>query len=317
MKKFAKIAFLFPGQGAQYPGMAKDFVENFAIARHTFEEADDLLGRKLSTIILEGPENVLTETKNSQLGIFVASMAMLRVLQEQLPHLKPAVCAGLSLGEYTALCASNRLSFAETLALVDHRGRYMNDACEEIAGTMAVVLGLQGDEVETLVKEVNLPNDLWAANFNCPGQTVISGTTKGIQLGTEAAKARGAKRVLPLQVHGAFHSGLMASAERRLSQHIQLASLANSDIAFVMNVPGDFVSENSVIKEDLIKQVTSPVRWEQGIRRIADSGVTSYIEIGCGKSLSGFNKRIQVTSSTFSLEKVEDLQMIEQEEDEA
>jgi [acyl-carrier-protein] S-malonyltransferase len=193
----------------------------------------------------------------------------------------------------------------------------MNDACEETAGTMAVVLGLQGDEVEALVKEVNLPNDLWAANFNCPGQTVISGTTKGIQLGTEAAKARGAKRVLPLQVHGAFHSGLMASAETRLSRHIQDVSLANSDVAFVMNVPGDFVSENFAIKEDLIKQVTSPVRWEQGIRRIADSGVSSYIEIGCGKSLSGFNKRIQVTSPTFSLEKVEDLRMFEQEEDDA
>ncbi len=306
------IAFIFPGQGAQYPGMAKDFVSTFAIARHTLEEADDLLGRKLSTLILEGPEKILTETKNSQVGIFVASMAILRVLQDLYPHISPGVCAGLSLGEYTALCASGRLSFKETLSLVQYRGQFMNDACEQIPGTMAVVLGLEGPDVEAIVKEVNLPHDLWVANFNCPGQVVLSGTLKGIEIGSAAAKAKGAKRVLPLQVHGAFHSGLMVGAERRLREPVEATKLNKSLIEFVMNVPGDFVEEMDVIKENLIKQVTHSVRWEQGIRTMEKRGFTRFIEIGCGKTLAALNKRIGVKGATLSIEKVEDLQAIEQ-----
>jgi [acyl-carrier-protein] S-malonyltransferase len=292
--------------------MAKDFFQAFAVARQTFEEADDLLGRKLSTIILEGPETELTETKNSQVGIFVASMAILRVMQEQMPDLKPAVCAGLSLGEYTALCASGRLGFADTLRLVDQRGRFMNEACEETKGSMAVVLGLEGQEVEALVNQLGMPHDIWAANFNCPGQTVISGTAKGIELAATALKAKGAKRVLPLQVHGAFHSGLMASAEKRLKEYIQAAPIKNSTIEFVMNVPGDFVAETEAIKDYLIKQVTLPVRWEQGIRKMKQKNVKTFIEIGCGKALSGFNKRIIDDGITISLEKVSDLSSIEE-----
>lgn len=308
----SKFAFVFPGQGAQYPEMAKDFVQSYAVARQTLEEADDLLKYKLSTLILEGPADVLTQTKHSQLGIFVASMALLRVLQEQMPHIKPQVCAGLSLGEYTALCASGRLSFPETVFLVQQRGQYMNDACEKNQGTMAVVLGLDGPQVESLVQELNLPHDLWAANFNCPGQTVISGTLRGIEAGTAAAKAKGAKRVLPLQVYGAFHSGLMSSAEERLKKHIDAANFQSSAIDFVMNVPGDFVQENTGIKRYLTKQVTHPVRWEQGVRQMDKSGVTCFIEIGPGKTLSTFQKRIGVTGTALSLEKIEDLKIIEQ-----
>ncbi len=306
------LAFLFPGQGAQYPGMAKDFVSTFAVARHTLEEADDLLGRKLSTLILEGPENVLTETKNSQVGIFVASMAILRVLQEQFPNIHPSVCAGLSLGEYTALCASGRLSFKDTLSLVQYRGQYMNDACEEVAGTMAVVLGLEGAEVAAIVKEVALPNDLWVANFNCPGQVVLSGTTKGIEVGSTAVKAKGAKRVLPLQVHGAFHSGLMVSAEKRLRDPVLAAPIKESSTKFVMNVPGNFVEGVDEIKNNLIKQVTHSVRWEDGVRNMEKNGILQFIEIGCGRTLSALNKRIGVKGLTISLEKVEDLREIEQ-----
>lgn len=302
-----KIAFIFPGQGAQYTGMGKDFVANFAEARQTFEEADDILGRKLSSIILEGPDDVLTETKNSQTGIYVTSMALLRVLQSLFPTLKPSVCSGLSLGEYTAATASGRLSFADCLPLVQYRGQFMNDACEATKGTMAVVLGLEGDVVEQMVQEVNMPHDLWAANFNCPGQVVISGTLQGIEAGSAAAKAKGAKRVLPLSVHGAFHSGLMAAAERRLAEHVHAAPFKESAISFVMNVPGDYVKEAGQIRENLIRQVTSPVRWEQGIRKMADDGVDLFIEIGCGKTLSGFNKRIGVMAPTVSIEKTEDL----------
>jgi [acyl-carrier-protein] S-malonyltransferase len=305
-----KIAFIFPGQGAQYPGMAKDFFENFALAKETFEEADDLLHRNLSKIIFEGPEAVLTETKNSQTAIFVVSIAILNVIKKSYPHLIPTVCSGLSLGEYTALTASNRLDFATCLPLVQHRGQYMNEACEAHPGTMAVVLGLDAKAVEDIVKEVNLPNDLWAANFNCPGQIVISGTSKGIEVGSAAAKAKGAKRVLPLQVHGAFHSGLMKSAEVKLQDHVHAVNLKESQIEFVMNVPGDYVEDKAQIKTNLINQVTHSVRWEQGIRRMADQGIDLFIEIGCGKTLAGFNKRILPEAKTISVEKITDLDQL-------
>lgn len=308
MKK--KIAFLFPGQGAQYPGMAKDFVEAFAIAKETFEEADDRLGRKLSEIILKGPLEVLTETRNSQTAIFVACVALLRVLQQLFPQLYPTVCAGLSLGEYTALYASQRIPFADCLQLVQWRGQYMNEACEETKGAMAAIIGLEAPIVEQLVKEVNLPHDLWVANFNCPGQAVISGTVKGIEAGTAAAKERGAKRVLPLQVHGAFHSGLMRSAEERLREKIEQAPLIDSSINLVMNVPGNFVEALAEIRSNLIRQVTHSVRWEQGVRRIAEKGIDLFVEIGCGKTLSGFNKRIGVEAPTFSIETISELEQL-------
>lgn len=311
MIKNKKIAFLFPGQGAQYVGMGKEFVNTFPVARQTFEEADDLLKRKLSTIILEGPQEVLTETRNSQTGIFVVSVAILRTMQQLMPQLHPHVCAGLSLGEYTALHASGRISFANCLELVQHRSEFMNAACELTQGAMAVVLGLDAEVVEQLVKEVNLPHDLWAANFNCPGQVVISGTMKGIDAGSAAAKAKGAKRVLPLQVHGAFHSGLMREAEKRLEPYISRALLKEAPVEFVMNVPGHSVKGLEEIKRNLVKQVTNPVRWEQGVRHMSGMGTELFIEIGCGKALSGFNKRIVPAAATLSIEQVADLKNLE------
>lgn len=310
MSKYHNIAFIFPGQGAQYPGMGKDFVENFPEAKMTFEEADDILSRKLSDIILNGPADLLTETKNSQPAIYINSIALWRVIQKMFPGVRPKVCAGLSLGEYTALTVSEKLTFKEGVRLVQHRGQFMNDACEESKGAMAVILGLNGETVEALVKEINMPQDLWAANFNCPGQVVISGTLKGIEKGIEAAKARGAKRALPLQVHGAFHSGLMKQAEDRLSPYILESSLKESQIELVMNVTGDFVKEISLVRDNLIKQVTHPVRWEQGVRSIGNAGIDLFIEIGCGKVLSGFNNKIGVLAPTVSIEKVSDLEML-------
>jgi [acyl-carrier-protein] S-malonyltransferase len=311
MRRFSKVAFLFPGQGAQYPGMAKDFVESFSIARHTFEEADDLLGRKLSSVILGGPDKVLTETWNSQTGIYVVSLAILRVIQQLFPDLTAGVCSGLSLGEYTAITASGRLTFAEGLLLVQYRGQFMNEACEATKGTMAVILGLDADQVAEIVKEVNLPNDLWVANFNCPGQVVISGTLKGIDIGSDAARAKGAKRILPLQVHGAFHSGLMRLAGEKLAEYILEAPIKESEITLVMNVTGNAVKEIPTIKQNLIKQVTSPVRWEQSIRWMSQVGVDFFVEMGCGKTLAGFNKRIGILAPCISIEKLEDIETME------
>lgn len=311
MSQFHKIAFLFPGQGSQYAGMAKDFFDAFALSKEAFQEADDRLNRNLSTIVFHGPDNILTETKNSQLGIYVASVAILRAIQSLFPGLSAQVCAGLSLGEYSALTASNKLDFIEGISLVSHRGQYMNEACEKTQGTMAVVLGLDADVVEMLVKEVNLPNDLWAANFNCPGQVVLSGTTRGIEAGTIAAKAKGAKRVLPLQVHGAFHSGLMLYAEDRLTPYIHAAPLKESACQMIMNVPGAPVNSLNEIRDHLIKQVTHSVRWEQGIRYMMKENVDLFIEFGCGKTLAGFNKRIGVTAPCISIEKIEDIKSLE------
>jgi len=304
---FQKIAFIFPGQGSQYPGMGKDFVESFPLAREIFEEADDLLRRNLSKIILEGPESTLTETKHSQVAIYVTSFAILRVVQQEYPTLNPKICAGLSLGEYTAATAAQKISFAEGLQLVQARGEFMNDACEKTAGTMAVVLGLDAQTVEKIVKDLHLTQDLWVANFNCPGQVVLSGTLKGIEAGTAAVKAQGAKRVLPLQVHGAFHSGLMSEAESRLAEVVRRADIHESPIDLVMNVTGMNVLNVAEIRENLIKQVTQSVRWQQGIESIQKQGCDLFIELGCGKTLAGFNKRIGVTAPTLSIEALADL----------
>lgn len=293
-----KKAFLFPGQGAQYVGMGKDFYDAFPIAKATFQEADDLLKMHLTEIIFQGPEATLTETQHAQLAIFVVSMAILRTVEEQL-GLKPDVCAGLSLGEYTALTASKRAPFATTLRLVRERGRLMNLACETTNGTMAAVLGL--NEVD-----LTMLNNVWAANYNAPGQIVISGTKEGIEQAAIKLKEQGAKRVLPLTVHGAFHSPLMQSAQDGLTPYLEQIALQASPIRFVMNVPGDFAKEDD-IRKNLIAQVTKPVRWSQSIEAMKQAGIEQFIEIGCGKTLTGLNKKIGVPSM-FSIEKVADLE---------
>jgi [acyl-carrier-protein] S-malonyltransferase len=294
-----KIALIFPGQGAQYPGMGKDFADHFQPARETFEEADDILQERLSKVIFEGPESELTKTKNSQLGIFVTSAAILR----SLPELHPVVCSGLSLGEYTALWASGRLSFKDTLLLVQKRAQFMNEACEATKGTMAAVLGFTAAQTDQALVG---SQGVWVANYNCPGQTVISGTKEGVEKAIAVLKAAGAKRVLPLQVHGAFHSGLMKRAQDALTPYIARSPIVDSPVEFVMNASGDFVTSIDEIKHLLALQVTHSVRWEQGILAIEKKGIDLYIEIGCGKTLAGLNKKIGVNAPTLSVDKLAD-----------
>jgi [acyl-carrier-protein] S-malonyltransferase len=303
-----KVAFIFPGQGAQYVGMGKDFYDSFKVARETFEEADERLGFPLSKLIFEGPADELTLTKNSQIAIYVMSVALWRVVKEEFPEIEPSVATGLSLGEYTALTASGRLSFEEGIDLVRARGIYMYEAGIKFPGTMAVVLGMTPEGVKEVV---DLVEGVWVANLNCPGQVVISGTSLGVEKVGALLKEKGAKRILPLDVSGAFHSGLMEEAQIRLKEKIDEVALHMSDIDLVMNAPGDFVKEEE-IRSYLTAQVVAPVYWEKGVRQMEEKGVELFIEIGPGKTLSGMNRKIGVKGKTISIEKVEDLEMIVQ-----
>jgi [acyl-carrier-protein] S-malonyltransferase len=301
-KKNQKIAFLFPGQGAQYPGMGKDFYESFPIARECFQEADELLSTHFSRLIFEGPEGELTLTKNSQMAIYITSCAILRTLEEQFPHIVPTVCAGLSLGEYTALFASGRISFAGGLSLVQSRGQYMNEACQKTQGTMRVVLGMDEQAITQL-----LPSYVWVANVNCPGQVVIAGLVSEMSKAEEILKASGAKRVLPLDVSGAFHTPLMQAAQERLKSQLLEAHLLDSKIDFVMNVPGSYVHDHTQIRNYLIEQIVSPTRWKAGIEAMIQKGIEVYFEIGPGKALTGMNKKIGSAGVSLNIEKIADL----------
>ena len=308
MKRFA---FLFPGQGAQYIGMGKEFYSSFQSAKKLFDEADDLLKMKLSHLIFSGDEKELTQTKNSQPAIFVTSLAHLLVLQEHF-CITPVACAGLSLGEYSALVAAGKMRFSDALLLVQKRANFMHDACEAHAGSMAVVLGLDDALVQSTVDALNMPQHIWAANFNCPGQVVISGTAVGLEKATKALTEAGAKRILPLQVHGAFHSGLMKPAQERLQDSIMQTPLQDSACSIAMNCTGAFCTSPDEIRFNLVEQVVRPVFWHKSIHAMTEQGIDLFLEIGPGKTLCGMNKRIGVRATSMSLEKPEDLKEIEQ-----
>lgn len=301
-------AFLFPGQGAQIPGMGRDFYEAFSIAKQTFEEADERLSHSFSRFIFEASAKELTMTNRAQLAIFIVSTAILRTVKEQFPSLEPHVCAGLSLGEYTAVMAAGKISFGDALELVALRGEAMHEACGLEKGTMFVVLGLSEEAVAQALSSLREPR-VWIANLNCPEQVVIAGTESEMPRAIEALKAQGAKKILPLDVAGAFHSPLMHSAQEKLGPRIEAAPFISSQTQLVMNVPGDFVSELPLIRRYLFEQVVSAVRWEKGIRAM-DDAIDFYLEMGPGKSLSGMNKRIGVKGVSLSVEKVTDLESI-------
>jgi [acyl-carrier-protein] S-malonyltransferase len=304
-----RIAYLFPGQGSQCVGMGEDFFRSFSMARQTWEEASEIVKERLTEVAFRGPMETLTQTRYSQLALFVHSMAILRTLEEQLPTIRPTVCAGLSLGEYTALSATQRLGMQETLLLVKQRAEAMHAACEKREGAMAAVLGLSFAELEEALRGLT---GVWIANYNSPGQTVISGTKAGVEKAAMRLKECGAKRILPLAVHGAFHSGLMRSAQEALAPYIAAAPIQESSIGFVMNVPGDFVHSIVALKEALTAQVTQPVRWEMGIRAMAQRGVDLYLEMGSGKTLTGLNRKMELTAPTLCIEKVGDLDLLAQ-----
>lgn len=294
-----KVAYIFPGQGAQVPKMGYDFYRMYSIAKEVFQEADDILSFALTRLIFQGDLRELTETKNSQPAIYVASYAILRVLEKEFPDLLPSVCGGLSLGEYTALTAARKISFEEGLKLVAARGAYMQEACQQEAGSMAAVMGLSEDEIKKA--------GFWVANLNCPGQVVIAGTTGEMERAKEVLKEKGAKRIIPLEVSGAFHTPLMLGAKEKMRPLIAAASIQKSDIEIAMNVVGRLVSDPEEMRELLIEQITSPTRWMDCVN--AMSSVSCFYEIGPSQ-LTGMNRKIGVSAPTIKIEKVEDLENV-------
>ncbi len=284
----SKTALLFAGQGAQAVGMGKDLAATFPSAKGWFDRANAALGYDLASICFNGPEAELTKTENAQPGIFLVSWVAFQLLKEWVPSLNFDATAGLSLGEFTALTAAGAMNFEDGLRVVRQRGRFMQEACEATRGGMAAVIGL--DEAPT--REVCAEAGVVLANLNCPGQLVISGETDKITKAVELAKAKGAKRAIALPVAGAYHSPLMAGAEKKLAFHLSKVELLPPKVLVISNVTA-LPHETPVhIALRLGEQVTSSVLWESSMRYLLSQGFTRFIELGPGTALSGFMKRI-------------------------
>ena len=283
----SKTALLFAGQGAQVVGMGKDLAEHFPSARAWFDRANAALGYDLASICFSGPESELTKTENAQPGIFLVSWVAFELLKERVPGLKFEATAGLSLGEFTALTAAGVMTFDDAIRVVRQRGRFMQEACEATQGGMAAIIGL--DEAAT--REVCAQAGVELANLNCPGQIVISGAADKMSAACELAKAKGAKRALPLNVAGAYHSALMAGAQPKLGAALAGIPLASPQVPVISNVTAQ-PHASADIQQRLVDQVTSSVRWEESMRYLLAQGFTRFIELGPGTALGGFMKRI-------------------------
>ena len=284
----SKTALLFAGQGAQTVGMGKDLAEKFPSARAWFDRANAALGYDLASVCFSGPESELIKTENAQPGIFLVSWVAFELLKEHVPALEFNATAGLSLGEFTALAAAGAMGFEDSLRVVRQRGRFMQEACDATRGGMAAVIGL----AETPTREVCAQAGVVLANLNCPGQLVISGETDKIAKAVELAKARGAKRAIPLPVAGAYHSPLMASAQPKLQAELEKINISLPVVPVISNVTALPHGRPSGIRERLVEQVTSSVLWEQSLRTLLAQDFTRFIELGPGTALSGFMKRI-------------------------
>ena len=293
----SKTALLFAGQGAQVVGMGKDLAEKFPSAKAWFDRANAALGYDLAGICFNGPEAGLTKTENAQPGIFLVSWVCFELLKEQAPHLKFDATAGLSLGEFTALTAAGAMSFEDGLRVVRQRGRFMQEACDVTQGGMAAIIGL--DEAPT--REVCAEAGVVLANLNCPGQLVISGETEKIAKACELAKAKGAKRALPLPVAGAYHSPLMASAQPKLGAELAKVNLVSPGVPVISNVTAQAHGTPAEISARLVGQVCASVLWETSMRALLAQGFTRFIELGPGAALSGFMKRIDKTATMLNV----------------
>ncbi|WP_284037543.1 ACP S-malonyltransferase [Neobacillus sp. 114] len=296
----SKIAFVFPGQGSQTVGMGKDLAEKYPEVMSYFKKADETLKVPLSQLIFEGPKEDLTLTINTQPALLTTSLAVLSFFQNS--GVKPDFVAGHSLGEYTALVAAGVMSFEEGVYAVRKRGEFMENAVPNGEGSMAAVLGLDRDKLAAVTEEVtNEGNPVALANLNCPGQIVISGSKKGVEDAGAKAKEAGAKRVLPLEVSGPFHSPLMKPASGQLREVLDGIDMKDAEVPVVANVSAEPVTSAAEIKDKLIEQLYSPVLWEDSVQKMIELGVDTFIEIGPGKVLSGLIKKIDKTVKIYSV----------------
>ena len=300
----SKIALLFAGQGAQVVGMGKDLAENAPAAKAWFERANSALGYDLASICFSGPEPELTKTEHAQPGIFLVSWVALELLKERVPGLYFGATAGLSLGEFTALTAAGAMSFEAGLNVVRQRGRFMQEACAATQGGMAAIIGLN----EATTREVCAETGVVLANLNCPGQLVISGPIENMAPACALAKAKGALRALPLPVAGAYHSPLMASAQAKLEAELAGVNLAAPTVPVIANVTAQPHGASDSIRARLVEQVTSSVRWEESMRFLVAQGYNRFIELGPGRALSGFMKRIDKAAQVLNVEDMPSLE---------
>ena len=295
MKKFALV---FPGQGAQKPGMGKDLYENSEAAKRVFETANRVLGYNIANLCFNGSEEDLMKTINSQPCILTVSLAALEALREQVPEIEVACTAGHSLGEYAALYAAGAVDLETVLKLIQKRANLMNEAAEKTSGSMAAVLGLDNETVINLTKQMN---NVYVANFNSPGQVVITGDKEEINANLDKFKEAGAKRVLPLAVSGAFHSPLMQSAGDEFVNFVEQFEFKNTDISVYTNVDAQATNNGEEFRNKLPKQICSSVYWTQTIENIQKENITDFIEIGPGKVLAGLNKKINAELNTLNI----------------
>jgi [acyl-carrier-protein] S-malonyltransferase len=305
-----QIAFIFPGQGSQKVGMGVELARTYPIAKAVFDEADNFLERPLSQLCFEGPEAELKQTENTQLAILTCSVATLRILTQL--RVVPKVVAGHSLGEYSALVASGALEFADALRLVSARAQFMAEAGETQNGTMAAILGMEAEQLQQLCEKTD--GVVKIANYNCPGQLIISGEVDVVnQVIALASDEIGARRCRPLPVSGAFHSPLMEPAQKKFQVVLDSVTFHSPQIDIAMNVTGEFATDTDNIKLLLFQQITEPVQWEKTLHTIEKTGITHFVEVGPGNVLSGLVKRTLPECSTLSVEDVETLSLVTDE----